>query len=266
MIRSGQHLPTVVAAAVVAYLTGAIAHEAVGHAATCVNLGGDLVGVSSTFSDCDQSSLSPWEVRLVKAAGTIANLIVGVFALGLLHLVKSGAAGWLCWLIAAVNLFKGGGYLMVDPLFGFGDWTAFIDGLEPRTAWRIGLTTLGLAISLLSLRVMLRAAAPWLGRVPETRVPAGRVLMLFPYFVVGGGAMSAAAALNYLDLKFMFTGALATLGGTSFLAWMYFLEPKGGGEAPVVVVQRSKRIIIAGVAALLVLIAFGCGFQFGPAT
>ena len=42
-------------------------------------------------------------------------------------------------------------YMMVDPIGGFGDWTAFLDGLAPALPIRLAIIASGLAISLSAL-------------------------------------------------------------------------------------------------------------------
>ncbi|MBT3221076.1 MAG: hypothetical protein HN348_18500, partial [Proteobacteria bacterium] len=239
---------TVLSIALVVYLLATLTHEGLGHGTACLLTGGDLVGVSTAWCDCDKSELGPWAVRVIKAAGCGANLLVGSGALLALRWAGRGATAYFLWLLAAVNLFLVAGYLLVSPVFGFGDWAAFLEGLPGIMG--LPLIAGGVVLAAATIHFLL----PHLG---PNRVAAGRTLALLPWAVVGGGVMSAAAMLNVHGVEYAFSSALATFGGTSFLAWMYRLG--WGRHLDPITVQRSSAWIVTGLVALVPLVVFGRG-------
>jgi hypothetical protein len=243
------HWPTVLGAALVAYVGAKVLHEGVGHGLSCLAVGGDWVGVSSSWSMCE--GVEGWPRRVVKASGTIANLVAGGAALAMVR----GERWYGAWIFAAVNLLMGAGYVMVDPIGGFGDWTAFLEGLPGGLRWV--LVAVGVAMYFAAIRVLLRAAHPFVGNEPARLRP----LTLVPWLVVGGAAMTGAAMLNQLGPKYGLTSALATVGGTSALAWMSELLDKlspGEGRWP----GADRGWLVAGAVALLALPVLGYGLTW----
>src|SRR6187431_2835225 len=120
----GSDVVTVAAIGVVAYLAANLVHEGLGHGGACLLVGGQAKAISSAWFDGDLAGVGPWGQRAVKAAGTVANLIVGSgAALALARLrPRSTHVHYALWLLAMANLFPGAGYLMVSPLGNFGDW------------------------------------------------------------------------------------------------------------------------------------------------
>ncbi|MCA9660638.1 MAG: hypothetical protein KC486_20015, partial [Myxococcales bacterium] len=155
----------------------------------------------------------------------------------------------------------GGGYMMVDPLFGFGDWTAFIElaGL-PWLRWPI--IGVGVGLSVLGLVAGRRLLLPWLGDDPPARRARSRALGLVPY-LAGAAIVPLSALLNPYGAKFMATSALSTFGGCAWLVWIALdpltERPEGRrGE-----LRRSPGWIVAGALAALFLFAvLGPGVRF----
>ena len=111
-------LVTLAAIGVVAYLTANLVHEGLGHGGACLLVGGKAKAISSAWFECEIVGVSPWGQRAVKAAGTVAKLLVGSgAALALVRLRPRGAhVYYALWLLAMANLFPATGYLMVSPL------------------------------------------------------------------------------------------------------------------------------------------------------
>ncbi|HWV37891.1 MAG TPA: hypothetical protein VN033_05375 [Vulgatibacter sp.] len=259
---------TILAIAVLAYVGATLAHEAIGHGLACGLAGGELVGYSSSWAECDKAGIGIAGRRFIEAAGTLVNLAVGFGALLAVRLRKVQGAQVHCflWLTAAVHLFMGSGYLMVDPLFGFGDWTDFLEGLEPRLAWRLGTSAVGVALYLATFFALRGPLDRMLGGTERARKRQARLLCWLPYLGVGGVILTGAAALNVYGLKFTFTSALATLGGTAMLFWLPLAidRPESEPTPPAYEIQRSLPWIGAGSVALLFLFAaFGPGIRLG---
>jgi hypothetical protein len=255
-------LITVLAIAALVYTGAKVVHEGLGHGGICLAVGGTLRGVSSSWADCDTEAVGPWGRRAVHAAGTIANLLAAAVFLFLSRRpTRTGQTAYFFWLGFCVNALMAGGYLMVDPLFGFGDWTAFLVGLAPLWPLRLTLTAIGLVVTMLAFRRAGRTLIPLVGTEPHTAVPSARLLCWAPWAAAGGVLLTGAAALNVYGPKFAFTSALATLGGTWMLVWVpsTFGRPRPTPQAATLTIDRSTGYIAAGFVALAFLLSF-----FGP--
>ena len=252
---------TVLAIAALVYTLATLAHEGLGHGGACVAIGGTLRGLSSSWCDCDVSALDAWAGRVEHAAGTLANLAVAGLALIFQRRARPGAIAYFVWLTCAVNALMGSGYLLVDPLFGFGDWTAFLAGLGGGLPLKLVVSAIGLALTMLAFKHASRTLIPLVGTFPETAVPAARILCWFPWAAVGGALLTGAAALNHYGPRFAGTSALATLGGTWMLVWIpsTYSRPRPAPVDPTQDVQRSTGFIAAGLVATAFLVSF-----FGP--
>ncbi len=252
---------TVLAIAALVYTLAKVAHEGLGHGGACLAVGGTLKGISSSWCDCDVSALGAWAGRAVHAAGTVANLAVAAVALLLFPRATTGATTYFAWLMFAVNALMGGGYLLVDPIFGFGDWTAFLAGLDGGWALKLSLTGIGLGLTMFAFRRASAGLIPLTGTAPATAVAAARVLCWFPWAAAGGVLLTGAAALNVYGPRFAATSALATLGGTWMLVWVpsTFRRPRPSPVAASQAIDRSSGFVAGGLAATAFLLSF-----FGP--
>ena len=260
---------TVLAISAVVYVTAALCHEALGHGLACLLVGSRPDAFSTSWFDWDQSSAEPWAVRAVAAGGTVANLLVGSMLLALLYWFSPRSGSWyyFLWLGAAVNLFQGGGYLMTSPGFGFGDWYAFVKGLQPEIVWRVVLSIVGVLISFGALVLLEQLAEPLLGPDPEERSRRAWLLLWVPYLAVGGGLMTVSALFNSRGPIFAVSSALATLGGTAFLPWLatWIAHSRSFASNDTLPLLRSWGWVVAGCAAAFCSLAiFGPGVSFGP--
>jgi hypothetical protein len=248
-------VPTILAVGMVVYLVKNVLHEGVGHGGTCVMVGCEPQALSSAWFLGADEELSPWAQRAIKAGGTIANLAFAVLLLPLWRtLVRRGSShgvfAYFVWLSIVCNLLVGGGYMMVDPIFGFGDWTGFLEGLT----WpiRFVVIAIGVAISLAALAFGARTIDAFIG--PYDRRRRGRWLCLGPY-AIGGTVLPLSAITNPGGPMFVLTSALATLGGTSWLVWLAFLVRPEPRRRLAFELPRSAAWIAAGVVAAVVLLA-----------
>lgn len=257
-------LPTVCAIGMVAYLLANLTHEGLGHGGTCWLMGGRPLGISSAWFDGDTTGVSAWGVRAEKAGGTLANLLLGLGFAAWLRAMRrpTGQLYYFVWLAMTVNLLQAGGYLMVSPLAGFGDWKEFIRGLAQPLLWRLGLTALGLVISAAALRFAVGTLEPLLGNRWEDRRQRSRWLCWLPYGFAGGLVFSIAALFNPGGKVFLLTSAAAHLGGTAWLAWLpAWIRPSQSAvpNTPLAI-GRQNGWIAAGLAAVII-----CIFVLGPA-
>lgn len=255
---------TIGAIGMVAYLLANLLHEGLGHGGTCLLVGGRPLGLSSAWFDGDLTGVSDWGIRAEKAGGTLANLLFGLGFGAWLRAAKKPSAHlyYFLWLAMTVNLLQAGGYLMVSPLAGFGDWKDFVRGLPHGWLWRLGLTALGLAISSAALLAAVRTLEPLLGRQVEQRQRRARWLCWLPYGFAGALVFSLAALLNPGGKIFLLTSAAAHLGGTAWLAWLpaWVKGPRAATRDEPLALARHWGWIFAGVGAAVV-----CIFILGPA-
>ena len=262
-------MATLAAIGVLVYVIKNVVHEGLGHGGVCLLVGGEPVAISSAWWDGTYDGVSDWGVRWVAAGGTFANLILAGALLALwrpTHRLRSdrSAFGYFIWLLIVANLLSGGGYMMVDPIGGFGDWTKFSEGLQPTWLWRVVISAAGVAVSGLALLFGRRTIGAFLGSDTTGRGARIRALCWTPYFA-GGILFVLAAALNPGGYRFMFTSALATFGGTAWLAWFLpFIVPAPNADQPdaLGVGKSWAWMFVGGVAAAFTLSVLGPSVRF----
>lgn len=262
-VQSSDRL-TIAAIAILVYLIANVMHEGVGHGLTCAAVGGRVASVTSVYCACDYRDLPRDRRRIVQAGGTAANLLLGAVLVAVLIFFSPVSPTWRYFLLLAalVNLFQAGGYLMIAPFGGFGDWMAFLDGMPARLAWQIGLTAAGTLISFAALYVGRAELAPF------SQGQQAWLLTVLPY-VVGGLVSCAIAWLNPLDRMLVVTSAGAsTFGGTCWLLWVGYLATAHPArtDLPPAVVPSSPVLIALALAALAAwTFLLGPGISFAGA-
>jgi hypothetical protein len=250
---------TVGAIAVVAYVVANLVHEGVGHGGACVLTGGMPRTLNAVFFDCDTTGVSSPGIRLIAAAGSVANLVLAMAALLTLRMgvVTSRRGRYFLWLLLALNLLQAFGYLMFSGIGGVGDWVTVAQGTAPPLVWRTLLAVLGTGLYfVLAPRVFMPWLEPFLGAEQTERGVRARRLSLLPY-LVGGGTYLLAGMLNpYGMVLVLISAAAASLGGASLLAWyppLWARRPALAPEGPALAIGRSMGWLLA---ALLVLVVF----------
>jgi hypothetical protein len=212
---------TLFAVACSAYLVADLAHEAFGHAGACLALGGKSLLLSTTYEACSIRS------RLIDGAGPLAGIAAALLAWTWLRLAPPkaiAARAFLC-LTFAFAIFWNVGYLIKSGLTDQGDWAFVIAGLEPRLAWHIGLTVLGIILYGASMRL--------LGTAVVRNFPADGEQGMRPLFFaltayLAAGLLSAAAAFfDPRGASTILTDALPSSLGSIGLVWVgYFLNKR----------------------------------------
>ena len=256
-------VPTVVAIAVLAYASANMVHEGLGHGGAALLLGGRPTMLNAIFFNYDEATVSETGQRLISAAGSVVNVLVGLPLLALLPRVRSILWRYFLWLFAAVNLLTAFGYLLFSGIGGIGDWFRVIHDFAPAALWRGVLIVAGAVLYfVVAPRLLAPPLDPWLGRVAGVRERRARTLSLVPY-VAGGITLCLAGFLNPLGWKIVLISAVAaSFGGTSLLAWYPPIPrpPASTTPEPPLGIPRSPAWIAAAAVALLVFVfVFGRG-------
>jgi hypothetical protein len=249
--------PTVVAIAVLAYTIANVVHEGLGHGAAALLLGARPTMLNAIFFNYDEATASPAAQRMISAAGSVVNVVVGLPLLAIMSRVRSTRWRYFLWLFAAVNLLTAFGYLLYSGIAGIGDWARVVDGLTPAWLFRAGLIALGFILYfIVAPRLLMPRIDPFLGRVPAERERRARTLSLLPY-LAGGTALVLAGLFNPLGWRLvMISAAAASFGGTSLLAWYPAIprKPEPGTSDQPLGIGRSIGWILAAAVVLLVFV------------
>jgi hypothetical protein len=256
---------TVIAMAVVAYGIANLVHEGVGHGSACLLAGCRPESMSSIHFDGDYTGVSDGAQRWIAAAGSIANVMLGVPALLALAAARSPHARWFLWMLAFVNLLQAAGYLLFSGIGNIGDWAAVVRDWQPAWAWRIGLSVVGAISYLWVARECARAVAALVGGDAVDRERRARRMAWITYFT-GGVLYCASGLLNPLDpILLLISAAAASLGGTSAFLWCtsWLRNPAfAATAAPAAMPGRHRGWIVAGVAmAIVFIIVMGPGIR-----
>lgn len=222
LTRSCDDLLTICAVSVVAAILANVLHEGVGHALTAL-LSGAQSGLLTTVAWS-----SPFDSRLVEAAGTLANLAAGLILWFGLRSARNGSvsARYFLLLACGFNLLSGTGYFFFSGISNFGDWAAVISGLNPHWLWRVLLVGIGAASYYACVLVVGLGLVRYVG-VPRWDLKRMRKLTIIPYFSAIL-LLSIAAILNPLGIQLLWESALpATAGGQSGLLWLPYYIPRG---------------------------------------
>ena len=252
---------TIVALAVIACALVTVVHEGVGHGGACVLSGCKPELMTSMQFQGDHRGLSTAAVKFIAAGGTIANLIFAAVAIMLLAR-RADATWFFLWLIASMNLMLSTGYLLYSGVANIGDWSVIIRGWSPGWFWRLTLALIGGVTYWLTVKWAMRTLGSRLG---EDRVREANGLSLVSF--ITGGVLSIVAGLFDPGglILVLISGAAASLGGASGLAWGPQLlhdpafAPRRG---EVLEVRRSWRTIAAAVAiAAIFILLLGPGLK-----
>ncbi len=256
---------TVVALSMMAYTVGVLLHEHLGHALTCVLLGGHPAELGAFYVDCTYGSMPALSIRLVALAGPVVSLITGVLSLFLFGRVDKANTHlrYFLWLLGTIGLMTATGYLLFSGISGIGDFGTGTDGvffgIQPEWVYRIGLTVAGIVSYIGVILVSLRKMDSLIGGEGNERVGRAQKLSLTSYLT--GAVLSILVGLlnPHGILIVLISSAASSLGGTSGLAWMMQLlnRKKVSSEAPFIMPRSWPWIIVSVVIALAYAAIFG---------
>lgn len=256
-------LLTVVAIAVVSHACSTVVHEALGHGGACVLVGCRPQLVTTMQFQGDQTGLTLGAQRFIAAGGSIANVIAAAFALVLMRIVerRHGARSmwFFCWLLATINLLQPPGYLLYSGVAGIGDWADVTRSMSPLWLWRTGLALIGAVSYFAVARWSMGLLGNHLPSDIDERVGEANRYALTSY--VTGGVLAILAGLRDPGgtMLILISGAAASLGGTSALAWgpQLLRNPRLGSQRDeeLVIVPRWRWMLLGAMVA--------AGFVFG---
>lgn len=254
-------LLTVAAAAILIYSTALVFHEAA-HALLALVAGGEPFLISSTDTRGDWSRLGERDILLVGLSGSAVNLLLAL-AGWLLFRRQAGrpaTVALLAWLCFAVNAWMPVSYLVVSPIFGFGDWATIVDAFPNRGPLRASLAATGLFMAGLLWKETVPSLARLVGNgsAAHRRHRAGWLVRVA--WAAGGSVAMVASLLSPLALIWALPIAAGSTLGTT---WPILPAADRVGEHPVpgkpLSVPRSWPLIVLGAAAGVVLLGV-----FGP--
>jgi len=256
---------TIIAISALAYALANVVHEGLGHGGACLLLGAKPTMFNAIFFNYDEATASDAVQRMISAAGSVMNVIVGIPLVALLRSRTPLSPRWryFLWLFSAVNLLTAFGYLLYSGIGDIGDWARVVRGAQPAWLYRLVLVVAGgLLYFVIAPRLLMPALDPFLGRDPGARVARARRLSLIPY-VAGAFTMILAGLLNPLGMKIvLISAAAASLGGTSLLAW-YPATPRAPSayatDTPRGITRSIPWIVSAAIAMLLFVLVLGPG-------
>jgi len=263
--RSLPDLLTVTAIALVAYAASNVSHEAVGHGAACVALGGKPNVLSSVHFDCGEEAISALARRGVAAAGTIVNFIagaIGLVALKATNPVRKPHIAYFLWLFTTLNVLMGAGYFLFSGVGNIGDWADVASGTVSPFIWRPAMTVLGGAVYFL----LARQSGHWLGALigsDDLSMRRSRLLSV-PAYVAGGLLFCLSGLFNPVGpVLIAISAAAASFGGASGLLWLIRFTRGSKRSAGPAQLERSYAWIVAGcIAAVIFVGILGPGIHF----
>jgi len=263
--RSLPDLLTVTAIGLVAYAASNVAHEAVGHGAACVALGGKPNVLSSVHFDCSEEAISALARRGVAAAGTIVNFIagaIGLVAFKATNPVRKPHISYFLWFFTTLNLLMGAGYFLFSGVGNIGDWVDVARGTVSPFIWRPAMAVLGGAVYFL----LARQSGQWLGAFvgsDDLSMRRSRLLSVPGY--VAGGLLFCLSGLFYPvgPVLIAISAAAASFGGASGLLWLIQFTRGNKRSAEPAELGRSYAWIVAGCIASVIFVGIlGPGIHF----
>lgn len=177
-------LTTVVAIALVAYVTADIAHHGIGHGLMCWLQGGQIELLTSVFVRCSRTALA------IDLGGPVANLVLGLIAALALRISKRPSVSTELFyiLLAGINLMWFSIQLVFCVLTDTDDWTWLLHVFNSAPAVRYPLVALGVLIYVLAARYLRT-------RMARFARPPGRSRVIVLAAWLSAGAIACATAV-----------------------------------------------------------------------
>lgn len=252
------NLVTVVSIALVAYAACDMIHEAIGHGIAVALLPGvDALSISTVAVQTSAQS------RLVAAAGSIANVVVGAILLVLAgRRGRLDTTGYFLWLLATLNLMNGTGYLLFSGLTETGDWMVVVSGWHPEWVWRVVLGVVGAA----SYRWVVVTTSRVFSRLLGGGGPDEAVAYTLPAYLAGGLLLVAGAAMNPIGANLIWlSGASSGFGAMAGLLVIPRLVKPADGTQGAGFRFNLAWVLAAAAAVCVFVFVLGPGIPLRPA-
>jgi hypothetical protein len=241
---------TLAAIGALACIAADMVHEAVGHGIASWLVADPILSLSTVALQTADPS------RIVSAAGTSANLIVGVLSLLLLRRVRRlTPSAYLLWVFGAFNLFNVG-YLVASACMNSGDWAAVISGLSPPWLWRCVLGLVGIIFYVLSVRWVASFAIDFVNHA-QVGVGDGQRLV-WPAYLSAGVVLTVASIFNPIGASLILGSGVGPAFGLN--CGLLFVPSIVAGHTSY---QHAGEARIPFSAAWLILSVVICGLFIG---
>jgi hypothetical protein len=206
---------TLAAMGALACIAADMVHEAVGHGTASLMMSDPILSLSTVAIQNASPS------RFVSAAGTIANLTVGVLSLLLLRRIRQlTPSSYFLWVFGAFNLFNVG-YLVASACMDSGDWAAVISGLSPSWLWRCVLGLVGIIFYAFSLQWIASFAIDFVNH-RQVAIGDSRRLV-WPAYLAAGVVLTVASIFNPISPSLILVSGIGASFGLN--CGFLFLPP-----------------------------------------
>jgi hypothetical protein len=253
-------LVTILAIAVTAYALCDLVHEVLGHGIAALMVPGVRVLSLSTVA-LQTTGTS----RVVAAAGSIANILVGAVALALFHrTTRFSSTAYFCWLFGSLNVLNGSGYPLYSAVLGFGDWEAVTRGLQPTWLWRmtLGIVGAGAYAGAVVLAALELTRSVRRGLVSRSEVPR----LVFPSYVAGGVLLIVSAVFNPISPSLIFlsgvSSGFAAMAGLTIVPSIVEKRTVGISDGSGLIAQSPGWVLGGLVIGTVFIAVFGPGVLF----
>ena len=196
---------TVASVGAAAMVLADLVHEVLGHGTASLLTGNRILSISTVAIQTAAAS------RLVSAAGTTANCVVGSLALllsGRLKKLTPLALFW--WLFGVFNLLNSG-YLVASAALNTSDWANVIAGMSQLWLLRCIMGLVGAAFYYLSVVWAARLMIRWVENGEMGLSDLGRLTV--PAYLAAGVIMTVASLFNPIGPQLIISsGAAASFG------------------------------------------------------
>jgi len=255
---------TLAALGVLAFILADVSHEILGHAVVALATGVKLTLLTTCYVTNRGDA-----GKLIRAAGGLANVCVGIAAFLLIRVgrPRSPHRRYFLVLSVAFNLFFAAGYPFYSGVALFGDWAAVISGLSPGWFWRSLLVLISVAGYWFSMVLVARLIRPFCGSAETRGLTRLRRMTLIPYLA----AMVAACmggAVNPAGWPVILTSALPAAGAAFGLTQMDHFQAATSADARVPAIESIARnwtwIGTAGAVLAWFVVVLGRGIRISP--
>jgi hypothetical protein len=212
---------TLAAIGALACIAADMVHEAIGHGIASWLMADPILSLSTVALQTSDPS------RVVSAAGTTANVVVGGVSLLLLRQGRRlTPSAYFLWVFGAFNLFNVG-YLVASACMNSGDWAAVISGFSPQWLWRCVLGLGGSIFYVLSVRWVAGFAVDF---VNHRQVGIGdRRRLVWPAYLSAGAVLAVASIFNPISPSLILGSGVGPAFGLN--CGLLFVPPIIAGHA-----------------------------------